>query len=178
MNKRHGILAAALAIAGWLALFGDKSPMQDFAEPVVRKAASQAAKPRDTGTKPAAAPLQRTQDILALQPREALIGTTLENQPSTTLFNSHSWTPPPPPPPKPPPPPPPSAPPLPFAYLGKKLEDNTWEVYLARGEQTFIARAQSLIEGAYRVDAIKPPIMTFTYLPLNQVQTLTIGGID
>jgi hypothetical protein len=33
------------------------------------------------------------------------------------------------------------APPLPFAYLGKKLEGGQWEVYLGRGEEVlFIVR--------------------------------------
>jgi len=49
---------------------------------------------------------------------------------------------------------------------------------LARDEQTFIAREQTVIEGSYRVESIKPPTLTLTYLPLNQVQMLTIGGID
>jgi hypothetical protein len=30
----------------------------------------------------------------------------------------------------------------------------------------------------YRVDAIAPPILTLTYLPLNQVQQLNLGVFD
>jgi hypothetical protein len=40
----------------------------------------------------------------------------------------------------PPPPPPPSAPPLPFTFIGKSLENGVWEVYLARGDRTYIVR--------------------------------------
>lgn len=98
--------------------------------------------------------------------------------PPETLFGSQSWTPPPAPPRQAAAPPPPTAPPLPFTYLGKKSEDNQWEIYLARGSDTFIVREQTVIEGRYRIDAIKPPTLTVTYLPLNQVQTLTIGGTD
>ena len=104
-----------------------------------------------------------------------LVADTLKPEP---LFDSQTWNPPPPPPPKPTPPPPAVAPPLPYLVLGKKQEDQSWEVYLARGEQTFIAREKGTIENQYRVDSIKPPTMTLTYLPLNQVQTLTIGGTD
>jgi hypothetical protein len=100
------------------------------------------------------------------------------NIPREALFDSQTWDPPPPPPPKPGPPPPPVAPPLPYVVIGKKLEDLAWEVYLTRGEQTFIAREKLVLEGQYRVDSIKPPTMTLTYLPLNQTQTLTIGGND
>jgi hypothetical protein len=94
------------------------------------------------------------------------------------LFDSQTWNPPPPPPPKPTPPPPPVAPPLPYIVLGKKSEGQQWEVYLARGDQTFIAREKETLENQYRVDSIKPPTMVLTYLPLNQVQTLSIGGFD
>ena len=120
-------------------------------------------------TKPAK-PNQVGAAIAGLQPND--------NIPHEALFDSQTWDPPPPPPPKPGPPPPPVAPPLPYAVIGKKLEDQAWEVYLTRGEQTFIAREKLVIEGQYRVDAIKPPTMTLTYLPLNQTQTLTIGGND
>jgi hypothetical protein len=137
--------------------------------------------------------------IATLQPREDLLGTdestaatksaaTPTQTPAATppaaeampapLFGPQSWTPPPPPPPPPQPPPPPTAPPLPFAFIGKKLEDNTWEVYLSRGDSTFIVREASVIEQQYRIDAIKPPTLTLTYLPLNQVQSLNIGGTD
>ena len=75
-------------------------------------------------------------------------------------------------------PPPPTAPTLPFIYLGKKVDDHIWEVYLARGEQTYIVREKTLIDNTYRVDSIRPPTLSLTYLPLNQAQTLSIGGID
>lgn len=179
MNRRHAVLGAGLAIAGWLALFGDKAPATDIAEPVARAtpqrlpAESGRPAPDRTATKANAEPT-----ILALQPRQDLVGLTLDGKPPGSLFGSHSWAPPPPPPPKPPPPPPPAAPPLPFTYIGKKLEGGAWEVYLARGDQTVIVNMQSVIDGTYRVDSIRPPQLVLTYLPLNQQQTLTIGGID
>lgn len=179
MNKRQVILGAGLAIAGWLALFGDKTPSSDITEPVARPLVQR--RPADTGRSApvrTAAKIDSEPTILALQPRESLIGPTLDEKSPASLFNSHSWAPPPPPPPKPAPPPPPTAPPLPFTYIGKKLEGGTWEVYLARGDQTVIINKQSVIDGTYRVESIRPPQLVLTYLPLNQQQTLTIGGID
>jgi hypothetical protein len=41
-----------------------------------------------------------------------------------------------------------------------------------------IVRNKSVIDGVYRVDAIAPPGMTITYLPMNQVQQLNIGVRD
>ncbi len=70
------------------------------------------------------------------------------------------------------------APPLPFQFLGKAAEKGEWEVFLARGDKTYVVRKQDVIDGAYRVDAIAPPNLTLTYLPLNQVQQLNIGVLD
>jgi hypothetical protein len=70
------------------------------------------------------------------------------------------------------------APPLPFNYFGKAVQDGAWEVYLARGDKTYVVRNSTVIDGAYRVDRIAPPLLTVTYLPLNQVQQINIGAID
>jgi hypothetical protein len=191
MKMRHFLLTTGVAIAAWLAFFGDKTPAADIAEPINRASASGTAKASTLSTAvPAAAAgstaalntkAQREPVILALQARENLIGGDFSAPRTNNLFASQSWVPPPSPPPpplKPLPPPPPAAPPMPFTYLGKKIEAGSWEVFLARGDQTFIVHEQSVVEGIYQIDAIKPPTLTVTYLPLKQVQTLTIGGTD
>ena len=186
MKPRHVILASCLAIAAWLAIFGDKASDSGVVAPVMRASAAAAAKQGavKNNTAAPAAKEQREVTILALRSRDNV---DEEIKPSTTgdaLFGSHNWTPAPLPPvrplpvPPPPPPPPPTAPPLPFTYLGKKAEDGQWEVYLARGEQTFIVREKGTVENMYRVDSINPPNMSLTYLPLNQTQNLQIGGAD
>jgi hypothetical protein len=120
--------------------------------------------------------------ILRLLPRETLIGGDERfGQEGPAVFGRQDWTPPPPPPPPAqaaPPPPPPSAPPLPFTYIGKSLQEGRWEIFLARGDRTYLVREAAVIDGTYRVDAIKPPVLTLTYLPLNQVQQLNIGVFD
>jgi hypothetical protein len=88
-------------------------------------------------------------------------------------FGALSWTPPPPPPP---PPAAPRAPPLPFAFVGKQLEAGTWQVFLSLGEDLRVARVATVIDGRYRVESIAPPQIVFTYLPLNERQTLDIGA--
>jgi hypothetical protein len=70
------------------------------------------------------------------------------------------------------------APPLPFIYIGKAVADGAWEVYLSRGDKTYSARVQTVIDGAYRVEKIAPPLMTVTYLPLNQQQQMNIGVFE
>jgi len=177
MKPRHLVMGAALALAAGLALFGDNAPDTGLAEPVERAAAPAPAR--------AVASSAKSSDEIAiarLVPRETLIGASGERfgEAENSLFARHDWTPPPPPPSNapPPPPPPPSAPPLPFTYLGKSLQDGVWEIYLARGERTYLVRDGITIDGTYRVDAIRPPVLTLTYLPLEQAQQLNIGVFD
>ncbi|GAA4030742.1 hypothetical protein [Actimicrobium antarcticum] len=174
MTRLHWLMAAALVVAAGLALFGDKTADTGIAEPVTRAPVPMLA---GSATPRPVAPVVGA--ILVLQPRQALIGGAGSGKPDA-LFGSQSWMPPPPPPVvvKPLPAPPPQAPPLPFTYLGKKMEDGRWEVFLARGEQTFIVHEQSVIDGVYRIEAITPPQMSITYLPLRHIQTLTIGGMN
>jgi hypothetical protein len=178
LKPRHLILLAALLLAAGFALFGDKTPSN-----VVE------AKPRSTGAAatPAMAPRANSGvpkpalevAILRLEPRATLIADGTDAMGAAApAFGSQNWTPPPPPPPPAPPPPAPSAPPLPFTFLGKAVANGAWEVFLARGDQTLIVRSKMVIDGAYRVDAIEPPNLTFTYLPLKQVQQLNIGVRD
>jgi hypothetical protein len=93
-------------------------------------------------------------------------------------FATLDWSPPPPPPPKPIAQPKAMAPPLPYAVIGKKLEDGAWQVFLRREERILVVKTLDTIDDAYRVDEIRPPVMTLTYLPLQQRQTLSIGGSE
>ena len=205
MKTRYMIMGAALVGAAALLAFGDNSPEGDVAEPVARAAprgpgsGTTDRQLADRAQAPAVlpAPVQpqaqlpdadmRTQapgtraapHILRLLPRHALVGAG--DAAGGDVFGSRDWTPPPPPPPPqaaPPPPPPPSAPPLPFTLLGKALDNGAWEVYLARAGKTYVVKTKTVIDGTYRVDAIAPPILTLTYLPLNQIQQLNIGAFD
>lgn len=201
MKPRHIAMGAALVAAAALVLFGDRMPDTEVAEAVerapaahpvpsapsaLRSGADAAAPPRTaTATATAAATVATTAGgpgtpILALIPRETLIGDsdTQFRQGENGVFGRQDWTPPPPPPAPAPPPPPPSAPPLPFTFIGKSVADGAWEVYLARGDRTYVVRDKTLLDGTYRVDAIAPPVLTLTYLPLNQVQQLNIGVFE
>jgi len=205
LKPRHILMGAGVVIAAWLAFFGDKTPSGNVAEPVVqtrsKPATKQTIKVTTTPASPADTPAvipppSATTDTTAadtnsrkgktkpaptidvLLPREQLIGGSADFKPSDPLFASQSWVPPPPPPAKPVAPPPPTAPALPFTFIGKKLEDAVWEVYLSKDDHTYIVREKSVVDTNYRVESIKPPTLTLTYLPLNQMQTLTIGGAD
>jgi hypothetical protein len=175
MKPRHIMLGAALLVAAGFAVFGDNSPGGAVVEPAPRSAVAAAARPAPVRANPAAPKPAGAATILRLEPRAALMD---GGAGGGNAFGSQDWTPLPAPPAPPPPPPPPSAPPLPFTFLGKAVEQGKWEVFLARGAETLIVRDKMVIDGVYRIDAIAPPGMTFTYLPLNQVQQLNIGGRD
>lgn len=182
MKARHILMGTGLLLGSWLAFFGDKTPADRIAEPVSRVSSARGSYTATSATEAQTRSGENVMSkqeplILALQARETLIGGEV-HEGATGLFGTQSWTPPPLPPPKPLPPPPPTAPPVPFTYLGKKLEDGVWEVFLAHGEQTFIVRTTNVIDNKYRVDAIKPPTLSLMYLPLNQMQTIAIGGAD
>lgn len=70
----------------------------------------------------------------------------------------------------------PTAPPLPFTYVGKMLEEGkSSTVFLERQNRIFLVREGDAIDTNYRVDTIKAPVMTLTYLPLDLKQTMQIG---
>jgi hypothetical protein len=192
MKPRHIVMGAALTGAALLVMFGDRSPNLEVAEAVERAPAPRAAPVPfpSAATASAPEPARATAGaadgsaagttILALVPRETLIGDGDARFPQGEhgVFGRQDWMPPPPPPAPAPPPPPPSAPPLPFTFIGKSVADGAWEVYLTRGDRTYLVRDKTVIDGTYRVDAIAPPVLTLTYLPLNTVQQLNIGVFD
>jgi hypothetical protein len=180
MTPRHLAMGAALLAAGALVAFGDNTPDSGVAEAVERAPSAVAVvaqAPKEEGA------ARGEPSILRLAARATLIGDDDEAMGGPgDVFGRRDWTPPPPPQPKLTAeqlaPPPPSAPPLPFTYLGKAAADGSWEVFLARGDKTYIVRNNMVIDGTYRVDAIAPPNLTLTYLPLNQVQQINIGVLD
>ena len=184
MKPYQIVMALALAGSAGLVLFGDNAPSADIAEPVTRAADARpvaATTPRHAGREAAEKPQTETA-ILRLTPRAQLVGEAGDAgfAQGEGVFAGQNWNPPPPPPPPPSnaPPPAPVAPPLPFIYIGKAVAEGAWEVYLARGDKTYSARLQMVIDGAYRVDRIAPPLMTVTYLPLNQQQQMNIGVFE
>lgn len=72
---------------------------------------------------------------------------------------------------------PPRAPPLPYVYMGKSIGQGQITVFLTRDEKPYVAKLGDVLDDQYRIDAINPPLLEFTYLPLAQKQTLQIGAV-
>ena len=90
------------------------------------------------------------------------------------LFAARSWQPPPPPPS---PRPRPTAPPLPFKYAGKLIEDKTVRVFLTQGDTTtLVAQGDKL--GNYDIERVTTASVVLLFRPLQEKQTLNFGGYD
>jgi hypothetical protein len=72
----------------------------------------------------------------------------------------------------PPPSPPPVVaapsvpPPLPYRFLGRYVEGGRSAVYLARGDEPFLAAPGALLGADYRVEEVSSEAVMLTYLPL------------
>ncbi len=96
---------------------------------------------------------------------------------ASNAFAVRDWSPPPPPHvAKPVPPPAPTAPPFPYVVFGKLLDQGHWQVFLRRDQIVVVAMAADVLDDQYRIDVIRPPVMTVTYLPLRERMTINIGG--
>ncbi len=120
--------------------------------------------------------MQGSESLESLVPRDSLIADSPRSNAARDLFATANWSPPPAPQPSPAPAPIVVAPP--FTVVGKKLEAGQWEVYLTRGDDSFIAREGATIDGTYRIDTIKPPNLTMTQLPRGPGTTLFVGDAE
>lgn len=90
------------------------------------------------------------------------------------LFAARSWQPPPPPAS---PAPKPTAPPLPFKYAGKLIEDKTIRVFLTQGETTTLVAPGDKL-GNYDIERVTSSSVVLLFRPLQEKQTLNFGGYD
>ena len=64
---------------------------------------------------------------------------------------------------------------LPYAFAGRRLDGASVQVFLTRGEKSFVAAVGDVIEGEYRVDAIGPAQVTFMHLASGTSQVMRAG---
>ncbi|MBZ4201543.1 MAG: hypothetical protein LAC70_00255 [Methylovulum sp.] len=70
---------------------------------------------------------------------------------------------------------PPAAPPLPYVYMGKMIENGKLEIFLTLNNKPYVVHVGDILDNQYSVNSIQPQLIEFTYLPLKQIQTLSIG---
>jgi hypothetical protein len=71
-------------------------------------------------------------------------------------------------------PPKPEAPPLPLRYLGRLEEDGEITYFLAAGDKIASVKLGQELLGAYRLEAVNENTLTFNYMPMSVMQTLTV----
>ena len=200
MKTRHLLMLAGVLGSGALAWFGNRDDPADLAEPVARGAArapavvgraspapamaapsttsTTSAPAGPAGPKRAAGAASPELPVLALLDRAAA-AERARGQGRGSLFGAQSWA----------PPavqavvaivaaPVPTAPPLPFSYIGRQTQAGRVDVFLAQGDKVHVVQVHSLLDKDYRVDAISPTAVSFTYLPLNTPQQLAIRTND
>ncbi len=106
---------------------------------------------------------------LALPERPAL------SEARSDLFGSQSWQPPPPPkiiaaPVAP------TAPPLPYRFAGKLLQEGRLQVFLAKGDAAIPIKQGEILDGTYRVESIGEDKITLTYLPLGHKESISVSS--
>lgn len=70
----------------------------------------------------------------------------------------------------------PAAPPNPYRVAGQVVAEDGMRIVLAKGDRVFQVRPGETLEGGFRVDAIAPHSVTFTYVPLGLKQEVAIAG--
>lgn len=181
----RGLLGLGLGstlLAAWFA----PAPASDGVELAERTRTAAARAPAAAAaTASAPVPLRaatsRNAEVLRIRPRE---GADAAGE-ADTIFGATRWTPPPAPVvaapvamAPPPPPPPPQAPPLPFRVLGRLVDDGEVAVFLQYNDQNLVVRVGDTVAQNYKVESLQGGTLTLLYTPLNQKQTLDVGGSE
>lgn len=177
-RKRLLIMLPVLAVAAWLAIFGDKSPA-DKSEAV--SAVAPARSPVGEAAGKNAAAKGEMRGIAPVAPDASAPGAVrgdvklaLATPSPTNLFVSNAPPPPPPPPPAVDPedmPPPPPA----FHVIGSVIKDGRFSVFLDKDNQTYVATPGAVIDGN-RVDVVKSDQVQLFNLSTQKTQIIPIQG--
>ncbi|MFK0092136.1 hypothetical protein [Pseudomonas sp. NPDC090592] len=70
----------------------------------------------------------------------------------------------------------PTAPELPFQFIGRMGNNDDLQIFLQSGEKLYVVRQGDIIEDTYRLDRVSAEELRLVYLPLHQLQTLSVGS--
>ncbi len=70
------------------------------------------------------------------------------------------------------------APPLPFQFVGRFVDEGKAAYFLQSGERNVVARVGEKVDDSYVLDSASGDTLTFTYLPLKQQQQLVVGDMN
>jgi hypothetical protein len=69
----------------------------------------------------------------------------------------------------------PEAPPVPYKYFGKMMDDGVPRAFLYQGDHVVVVKVGDVLGNNYRVESIAPESVSFTYLPLGTRQFVLFG---
>jgi hypothetical protein len=162
------VLGGALIAERVIELSGADEPVVEAAAPRRVRSAAAAAEGQGGDT---ALRLDRLDD----RQRTLLASAQSAKAVQPPLFKEVDWTPPAPREPSTPPPKP-VAPPFPYAYMGKLLEDGVTTAFFTKGNRVIPVKAGDTVDAVFRVDQMTSQQMKLTYLPLNETLVLALGG--
>lgn len=175
-NKRVLLMLPVLAVVGWLALFGDKTPNKTTVAAAVDVAgpAQAAADPQQSAADGPDADAMEPGTVRKLRARTYL--TDYENAPKIDLFQGRPVDAPPPEEEKKDdtPPPPPPKPPQPFTVIGRMLDDAGWIVFVEHAGRSYVARTGSMVEG-FRFDQVEARQVRLTNLANQEEYVIPVG---
>lgn len=152
-------LAVTLALAAWIAMAPD--PADDEVAPAAadeqaarRQAGRTGGGPSELRPERPAAGEGEVRDLFAPQ------AWVIPNAPATAAGQPAA----------------PQVPPLPFTYFGRLIDGARVTLYLAAPDRNLAVRRGDVIDGTWRIEAIRPGSVVFRYLPLGRTQTLETGG--
>ena len=175
----RGLLGLGLGstlLAAWFA----PAPASDGVELAERTRTAAARTPAAAAPAPARPAASRSAEVLRIRPREA--GAAPDD--ADTIFGATRWTPPPAPVAAapvvvaPPPAAAAQAPPLPFRVLGRYADGGEVAVFLQYNDQNLVVRVGDTVAQNYKVESLQGSTLTLLYTPLNQKQTLDVGGSE
>lgn len=190
MNKL--LIGGVLAVGALLVIFAPE-PEDEGARPVVRPArnaegkaarADSAAAGNATSSSSAASlgnasnPANPNPYALQIKPREEqdfgnLFATAVTPAPVMAVVRKTSA-------PKvvAPPPGPPQAPPLPFQYMGRWLQEGQVSYFLQLNGRNLVLRVGDTVDQTYKLEQASAGTLSFVYLPLNQKQSMAVGEVN
>lgn len=71
-----------------------------------------------------------------------------------------------------------AAPMAPFRVLGRYADAKRNVVFLQQQDKNLVVEVGDTIAGQYKVEGISATALTLRYLPMDQVQTISLGGIQ
>jgi hypothetical protein len=72
----------------------------------------------------------------------------------------------------------PAPPPMPYRVAGQVMHDGSAHIVLARGDAVLVVREGEILEGGYRVEAIRTDRVTLLYEPLGTRNDLPVLGVE